>query len=100
MVSLFTSNNNDIKLEILNKDNKIKLTSQTQQGSSSSLIKVDIDGEGIEGIVFNYKFILDGLNNIKDKNNIILKIQNESTPILIEGGEKDTFSYILMPIKS
>ncbi|KKP30740.1 MAG: polymerase III subunit beta protein [Parcubacteria group bacterium GW2011_GWA2_31_28] len=100
LVSLFTSNNNDIKLEILNKDNKIKLTSQTQQGSSSSLIKADIDGEGIEGIVFNYKFILDGLNNIKDKNNIILKIQNESTPILIEGGEKDTFSYILMPIKS
>jgi len=100
LVSLFTSNNNDIKLEILNKDNKIKLTSQTQQGSSSSLIKADIDGEGVEGIVLNYKFILDGLNNIKDKNNIILKIQNESTPILIEGGEKDTFNYILMPIKS
>jgi len=100
LVSLFTSNNNDIKLEILNKENKIKLTSQTQQGSSSAIIKADIEGRGLEGIIFNYKFILDGLNNIKDKNNIIFKIQNESTPILIEGVEKDTFNYILMPIKS
>ena len=100
LVSLFTSNNNDIKLEILNKENKIKLTSQTQQGSSSAIIKADIEGRGLEGIIFNYKFILDGLNNIKDKNNVIFKIQNESTPVLIEGVEKDTFNYILMPIKS
>ena len=100
LVSLFTSNNNDIKLEILNKENKIKLTSQTQQGSSSTTIKADIEGRGLEGIILNYKFILDGLNNIKDKNNVIFKIQNESTPVLIEGVEKDTFNYILMPIKS
>lgn len=100
LVSLFTSNNNDIKLEILNKENKIKLTSQTQQGSSSATINADIEGRGLEGIIFNYKFILDGLNNIKDKNNVIFKIQNESTPVLIEGVEKDTFNYILMPIKS
>ncbi len=100
LVSLFTSNNNDIKLEILNKENKIKLTSQTQQGSSSAIIKAEIEGRGIEGIILNYKFILDGLNNIKDKNNVIFKIQNESTPVLIEGVEKDTFNYILMPIKS
>lgn len=100
LVSLFTSNNNDIKLEILNKENKIKLISQIQQGSSNALINADIDGRGLDSIVFNYKFILDGLNNIKDKNNIILKIQNESTPVLIEGLEKDNFAYILMPIKS
>ncbi|MEK9147676.1 MAG: DNA polymerase III subunit beta [Patescibacteria group bacterium] len=100
LVSLFTSNNNDIKLEILNKENKIKLISQIQQGSSNALINADIEGRGLDNIILNYKFILDGLNNIKDKNNIIFKIQNESTPVLIEGLEKDNFVYILMPIKS
>lgn len=100
LVSLFTSNNNDIKLDIDNKNNKIKLISQTQTGSSTAIIPTEISGGGIESIIFNYKFLLDGLNNIKDKNNIILKIQNELTPILIEGGEKDSFVYILMPIKN
>lgn len=49
-------------------------------------------------IVFNYRYLLDGLSNIQSEK-VILKIVDNSSPGVIHGQEQDDYLYIIMPIK-
>ena len=68
LASLFSSKINDIKI-ILNPDKKtLELKSADQyKGEFSTTINTEIKGDGFE-VVFNYKYVLDGLANISDEN--------------------------------
>ena len=98
LASLFSSKINDIKI-ILNPDKKtLELKSADQhKGEFSTTINTEIKGDGFE-VVFNYKYILDGLANISDEN-IIFEFNKPPLPSIIRP-QGDDYKYIIMPIKA
>ena len=49
-------------------------------------------------IIFNHKYLLDGLNNINTEK-VIIGFNGETSPGIIRPEGKDDFIYIIMPIK-
>lgn len=87
---------NDIGVSVNN--NLIKIfSSSSQAGENLVEIKCSVTGDENE-IYVNYKYLLEGLNNI-NSDNIILKIIDNNTPCIISAENDDSFLYLVMPIK-
>jgi len=97
-ISIFASRINDIKLITNVKKEKIELYCQNSEfGESSVIVACDkLEGEVFE-IVYNYKYLLDGIDNI-DSERVFIGIISDSDPILLRNEEGD-YIYILMPLK-
>lgn len=97
LASLFSSKINDVKF-IINPDNDVlEIKSMSaDKGEFSSIINTEINGEGFE-VVFNYKYILDGLLNVHE-DEIIFEINGPSSPSIIKP-KTNGYSYVVMPIK-
>ncbi len=89
---------NDISLEFKKEENKVFLSSTSSQAGESSIdLKTEITGED-NFMVVNYRYLLDGLNNI-DSNNIIMELVNGNTPCVLKPENDDSYQYIVMPIR-
>lgn len=96
--SLFSSRINEVKLKIIPIENKIEITSQNPElGEYKSEFKGEIEGEEIF-ISFNYKFLLQGIQIIQEKE-ILLFLSSEDGPAIIKPKTSEGCFYILMPIK-
>ena len=73
------------------------LTQKSQIGENITKIDSEIKGKD-NGIVVNYRYLLDGVNNI-DSENIRIEIINSSTPCLLRPEKDDSYIYVIMPIK-
>lgn len=95
--SLFSKNGmNDILLQF--KKNQI-LISSFSGASGESKIKIDSKNDGEENeITINFKYILDGLNNI-DSELIEILVLNNNSPCIIKKSGTDDYLYIVMPIR-
>jgi DNA polymerase-3 subunit beta len=96
--SVFSPKNNEIKLKFNPQKGEVEITSENPEfGSYSSLLKGKIEGKPLT-ISFNYRFLLEGIEQIEGKE-FFLQITNEEGPALIKSTEKEDFLYVLMPIK-
>ena len=96
---LFSGKILEVKLTPQVKEGKLKIFSQSPDvGRSETYLPAQIEGEELE-ISFNYKFLLDGLNNIKSSE-VILELSGEEGPALLKPVGDESYIYILMPIKS
>lgn len=97
LASLFSSKINDVKLIINSQKNILEIkTTDPHKGEFNSLINTEIKGDDFE-VIFNYKYIADGLFNIND-NNIIFEFNKPPLPSIIKS-QNDNYRYIIMPIK-
>ena len=99
IIGLFSGKVNDVKFNFDPSKKEIILEAQDLSlGKSQTILTPkEMSGNPLQ-ISFNYRFLLDGLNSIKE-NDIFLGLNKESSPGLIRGESDDSFSYILMPIK-
>lgn len=97
--SIFSkSGSNDINLDFPLGKNQVIISSTSSQ-SGDNVTELDAIVNGIDnGIVVNYRYLLDGVNAI-DSENIRIEITNSNTPCLIRGEKDDDYFYIVMPIK-
>lgn len=96
--SFFSSKINDVRFKISPKKSLIEIFSQeVELGENLSELKGEIRGKDLE-IIFNYKYLLDGLNNINSKK-IIFGFNGETSPGIIKPEGDSTFTYVVMPIK-
>jgi len=87
---------NDILLQF--KKNQIFISSFSG-ASGESKIKIDSKNEGEENeITINFKYILDGLNNI-DSELIEISMLNSNSPCIIKKSGAEDYLYIVMPIR-
>ncbi len=106
MASVFSlSGSNEITLKINQEEGKIFiLSSSAEVGENSTELKFDITGPSQE-VVFNAKYLLDGINATTTSQVAIL-LNSEATPVAVrEINEKsgevlEDFTYIVMPIKN
>ncbi len=89
----------DISLDLsTNKSEIIISSTNSQLGESISSLSAKIDGDENK-IVVNYRYLLDGLQNI-DSDQIEIKVIDGSNPCVIRPSKKDEdYLYIIMPIK-
>ncbi len=96
--SFFSSKINDVRLKINPKKSLIEVFSQdVELGENLSELKAEIKGKDLE-IVFNYKYLLDGLNSINSKK-VVIGFNGEASPGIIKPEGDVSFIYVVMPIK-
>jgi DNA polymerase III subunit beta len=89
---------NDINLDFPLGKNKIIISSASSQaGENITDLDAVVNGKD-NGIVVNYRYLLDGINNI-DGDNIKINIIDGNTPCVIKGEKDESYVYIIMPIK-
>lgn len=87
----------DVNLDYVS-DGELKITSSSSQtGENTSSIEVEKTGDG-GAIVLNYKYLLDGLQNI-GSDNIQIEITDHNNPCVIRQEGDDNYLYLIMPIR-
>lgn len=102
---LFSGKISAIKLNIIPQKNQLKIFSQSPDiGKIEVCLPIKIEKEIKQEIEmsFNYKFLLEGLNNIKSSEIIFGLSENseDNGPATIKPIGDDSYIYILMPIKN
>ena len=106
MASIFSSGKtSEISFKIDASASKIIVGAKSAEaGENSTELKFDIHGPSQE-VVFNSRYILDGINTISSSQVAIL-LNSESTPVAIKEIDEKTgevlpdYTYIVMPIKN
>ncbi len=98
-VSLFCKPGiNDIKLAFVKDKNEIVVTAiNSAIGENMVKVEADCTGEDNEA-VFNYRYLIDGLNNL-NKDEATIEIISNSAPGVIKPIGDDNYLYIIMPIR-
>ncbi|MFH1671661.1 MAG: DNA polymerase III subunit beta [Candidatus Portnoybacteria bacterium] len=97
LASLFSGKVNDIKVVINPQKSFLEISSKnTDIGENKSQIKAEVEGNQTE-VFFNYRYLLDGLNNIFSDKVIVALGDNEKTIIRPVGDIN--YTYVVMPIK-
>jgi len=89
---------NDVNLDFPIGQNKTIISSASgQTGENITELESKVNGKD-NGIVINYRYLLDGLSNIKEEN-VEIEISDGSTPCILRGEKNQEYSYVIMPIK-
>ncbi|MCK9393700.1 MAG: DNA polymerase III subunit beta [Candidatus Paceibacterota bacterium] len=95
---IFGGKINEVSFSINKNSDEIEITSQdTDSGESKQLLNAQAEGGDLK-ISFNWKFVLDGLQNIKSSE-ISFEFQGIEGPAVIRGIGDDSYLYVVMPIK-
>ncbi|MFC1678316.1 DNA polymerase III subunit beta [Patescibacteria group bacterium] len=89
---------NDINLDFPLGKNTVIISSASGQ-TGESVVELSAKVSGVDnGIVMNYRYLLDGLNNIEG-DNIKIEVTNGNTPCAFKPEKDEDYLYIVMPIK-
>ena len=89
---------NDLTVTLEPKNKKIVLQAANNQvGENHREITADIDGDE-NTIVFNGRYLLDGLTNLRDENTVF-QMTNNASPGVFRPAGSPGYLYIVMPIK-
>ncbi|MFZ2970070.1 MAG: DNA polymerase III subunit beta [Minisyncoccia bacterium] len=118
VASLFTNvSNNSIELKISSSTKSIEVSAETSEvGSNLTKIPAEMSMESSDEkgkkskdsaetsdenlkVVYNYKYLLDGLNSIGGEK-AILNINGASAPTILKSPGKEDFVYVIMPVRS
>lgn len=96
--SLFSSDNNNIELELNPQNKQIIIKSQSAQvGDSEIRLDAKFAGEK-NSIIFNYRYLLECLSSLDDER-VVLKVIGPSSPAAIVPAGRENYLYVVMPIK-
>lgn len=96
--SLFAVDNNNIELQLNPQTKSLVIKSQSAQiGESEITLAADIRGEK-NSIIFNYRYLLDCLNNLLD-DKVKLMVASSLSPAQIAPVGRENYLYMAMPIK-
>lgn len=106
MANVFASGKTgEIALKINTEGEKVSIEARSvETGENSTELKLDITGPSQE-VIFNAKYLLDGINTITTSKAAIL-INSGSTPVAVKeinektGEVLEDYTYIVMPIKN
>jgi DNA polymerase-3 subunit beta len=89
---------NDINLDFpVGKNQVIISSASSQTGENITELNAVVNGKD-NGIVVNFRYLLDGINNIEG-DNIKIGIIDGNTPCVLRADSKEDYIYIIMPIK-
>ncbi len=99
LVSSFSGKINDIHLKLKGEKTLEVYAVNQFLGENNYLIPIKLKGKEFIDIVFNWRYLLDGLKVLTGKE-IILNLNGEIRPAMLQSVEDKSLLYIAMPIKS
>lgn len=102
--SLFSGKSNEITVKINPKKEGIEILSQNPElGENKSFLPAKIvysqEKPQEMSVNFNYRFLIDGLLNIKAPK-VVFELNGEDGPAVLKPAEDVTYIYVVMPIKT
>jgi DNA polymerase-3 subunit beta len=95
--SLFVPDSNNVTVEVKPAEGITVTASSMAAGENTTQIKAKVTG--IENTaVFNFRYLLDCLNNLTEPN-VKFKMINDASPAAVVPLKRDNYVYIVMPIK-
>jgi DNA polymerase-3 subunit beta len=99
LAGCFSSKLNDITFKTNSSKSLLDVFSNNAEyGNHHAKINSEIKGKDV-GIVFNWKYVLDGIKNIRSEE-INFEFNGDQKPAVVRPAGTDDFFYILMPIKN
>lgn len=99
LVSNLSGKIDDIKIKFGDNKKTIEIYSANQYlGENNYLIPTKIKGKDFKEVIFNWRFLMDGLKTI-DSPEIYFGINGESKPAILKNKDDNSYLYIIMPIK-
>lgn len=99
LASLFGGKINEVRFDIDPKKKGLNIFAQSPDwGETNSFISGEVKGEKTS-VSFNWKFLIDGLNNIKSQE-VVFGLNKEDGPATLKPVGDETYVYVVMPIKS
>jgi len=99
LTGVFSDRLNEVKINIPKELKNIEIySSNSFVGENKYLIPAKIKGEALE-IVFNWRFIMDGIKNLETEN-VFMGLASDKSPALIKPADDPNYFYIVMPIKT
>lgn len=95
---IFSHGSNTVRLEIDPKGNVVVSSGSQDLGESTITVDATVKGPGA-AILFNYRYILDMLNAL-NSGEVVLKVNTDSTPVVITPKQDTDYTYLVMPIKN
>ena len=97
--AVFSGKLQDTKLVVDPKKKGLEISAESQDvGRHSSFLLADVTGERLE-ISFNWRFLLEGLSNIKG-DEVEIGFGGEDSPVLMRPLGKEQYLYVVMPVKA
>ncbi len=97
--SLFSGKVNEIKISTSKEKQEVEVFATNRDiGENKSSLPATVEGDSIE-VSFNYKYIIDGILNIKSSE-IIFDVSKEEGPCILRPVGDSSYTYVVMPIKS
>ncbi len=97
--SLFSGRANEVRLKVNPQKGQVEIFSQNVDlGESKSRLSAKIKGQETD-VCFNYKFLAEGLAQIKTSE-VVFEINGQEGPGVLRPLDEATFLYVIMPIKS
>jgi DNA polymerase-3 subunit beta len=97
--SLFASKMNEVRIKTNNRKSEIDISSQNPElGEYQSSLPGKIKGKS-SSVSFNYRFLIDGLMNIKSSE-ILLELNGEDGPAVLKPVGDQSYVYLVMPVKA
>jgi len=99
MASLFSKTGiNDVNLDFPVGKNQVVISSVSgQTGENITNLEAKVSGDD-NSIVVNYRYLLEGLNNIETES-VKIEIIDSNTPCVVRPEQDESYVYIIMPIK-
>ncbi len=94
--ALFAPDSNNVNVEV--KGSQITVTASSMAaGENTTQVQAKITGDE-NSAVFNFRYLLDCLNNLSEES-IVFKMINDASPAAVIPMGRDNYTYIVMPIK-
>ncbi|KKP42901.1 MAG: polymerase III subunit beta protein [Parcubacteria group bacterium GW2011_GWA1_33_6] len=97
--SLFSNKTNEVRLSVKPEKKEVEIFAKnTDIGENRSSVQAKIEGDAIE-VSFNYRYLIEGLSNIKSSE-VAFNISKEEGPCILKPVGDSSYVYVAMPIKS
>ncbi|MDA1337613.1 MAG: DNA polymerase III subunit beta [bacterium] len=97
--AVFSGKMQDTKLVVDSKKKGLEISAESQDtGKHSSFLSASVTGEHVE-ISLNWRFLLEGLSNIKGEE-VEIGFGGEDAPVLLKPIGKEQYLYVVMPVKA
>jgi len=94
---VFSSKINDVRLALQPPDKLVLKSANAAVGENEAVLPCQTKGDAVD-VAFNYKFLIDGLENIW-QDTVFFGVNRENSPAMIRGKDDSGYFYLLMPIR-
>lgn len=99
LAGLFSGKINEVKLNVDPQKSGLKIFAQSPDyGQTETFLPGQVKGKKA-GVVFNWRFLIDGIANIKSQE-VVLGLNKEEGPAILKPVGDESYIYVVMPIKS